>query len=472
MASDSTRNDFSDLEKQVRGPLFLPGRDGYEEELSGFQTGFRHRPAVVVGATGAEDVRAAVRFAAEHGTAVAVQSTGHGVTVLDEGGVLITTGRMSGVTVDPRGGYARIEAGARWAQVVERAEPHGLVPPSGSAGHVGVVGYTLAGGMGLLAREFGYAADHVRSLDVVTADGELRHVTADSDPDLFWALRGGRDNFGVVTSLEIDLQPVERIHGGGMFFGSEHAAALLDFFREWTARVPETMTASLGMIGYPPIPVFPEPLRGRHVVHVRFATTDLTGGPALVRPWRDVAPPLLDEVGELPYREAGSIYREPDFAHAYDGNSVLLSELDPAVLDAVRELAGADAPVPCIVDLRHLGGALSRPPAVPNAVSFREARYILRVLSSLDGHELADVRAAHERLYDAVSPWTLGRSLNFVYGERAPGDFRTELYEKAVLDRLVSLKAVYDLANLFRRNQNIEPPGGTPSVGSTGGKHR
>ncbi|MEY9211719.1 FAD-binding oxidoreductase [Thermobifida halotolerans] len=458
MGDSSAHGGFSDLAARVRGPVLPRGGDGYEEETRGFQTGFHHRAAVVVGAVDADDVRAAVRFAVEHGMGVAVQSTGHGVTVFDDNSVLVTTGRMDDVTVDPDARCARIGAGARWERVVERAEPYGLVPPSGSAGHVGVVGYTLAGGMGLLAREFGYAADHVRAVDVVTADGELRHVTADSDPDLFWALRGGQGNFGVVTGLEIALQPVDRIYGGGMFFGSEHAAPLLSFFREWTAGLPEAMTASVGMIGYPAIPVFPEPLRGRHVVHVRFATTDLAAGPELVRPWREVAPPLVDEVGELPYSRAGSIYREPDFAHAYDGNNVLLRELDPSALEAVRELAGAEAPVPCIVDLRHLGGALARRPAVDNAVSFREAQYILRVLSPLDDASLADVRDAHGRLEAAVAPWTLGRSPNFVYGERDPADLRSKLYEKTVADRLAAVKAVHDPDNVFRCGHSAVAP--------------
>ncbi|MEZ7003454.1 FAD-binding oxidoreductase [Streptomyces sp. AD55] len=457
MATDEMRHEVSGLTRRVRGPVSVPGEEGYEEELSGFQAGFRHRPRVVVGAETAEDVQEAVRFAVAHGLPVAVRATGHGITVVNEGGVVISTRRMDRVTVDPESGSALIEAGARWEQVVEATEPHGLVPPSGSAGHVGVAGYTLAGGLGLLAREFGYAADHVRAFDIVTADGELRHVTADSDPDLFWAVRGGRDNFGVVTSLEIALRPVRRIYGGGLFFGSEHAGELFDFFRKWTARLPDTMTSSVGMIGYPPIPAFPEVLRGRHVVHVRFATTDLAAGPELVEPWRTVAPVLLDHLGELPYSEAGSIYREPNFSHAYDGNSVLLGELAPDVLDVVRELAGEDAPVPCIVDLRHLGGALSREPETPNAVSFRDARYILRVLSSPDGIGLAEVRAAHARIDKAVAPWTRGRSMNFVYGTRAAGDFRSELYEDAVLARLSAVKAVHDPDNVFRHNQNVEP---------------
>jgi FAD/FMN-containing dehydrogenase len=457
MATDSTRTDLTDLADRVRGPVLLRGQDGYEAERSGFQTAFRHRPAVIVGAADAEDVRTAVRFAVEHNMAIAVQATGHGVSVIDQGGLLITTGRMTGITVDPPARRARIEAGARWKQVVEQTAPHGLAPLSGSFPSVGVVGYTLGGGLGLLGREFGYAADHVRAIDVVTADGELRHVSADSDPDLFWALRGGRDNFGVVTSLEIDLLPVARVYGGGLFFDVGQAEAILATFRDWTAQAPETMTASVGMIGYPPLKVFPEPLRGRHVLHIRFATTDTAAGPGLARPWREIGPPIISHLSEMPYSEAGSIYREPDFAHAYDGSNVLLRALDPAVLAAVRELAGPSAPVPCIVDLRHLGGALSRPPAVASAVCFRDAQYILRVLSSLGGTDLADVRAAHQRIFDAVAPWTLGRSVNFIYGARAAAEFAAELYDEATLSRLAALKAVYDPANIFRRNHNIEP---------------
>ncbi|MFV2117079.1 FAD-binding oxidoreductase [Streptomyces sp. Act-28] len=460
---DDLRVHASKLADRVRGPVLLPGREGhegyegYEEELSGFQTGYRHAPSVIVGAETAGDVREAVRFAVAHGLAVAAQSTGHGVTVRNEGGLLVSTRRMRGVTVDPASRSARMEAGVRWEQVVAAAEPYGLVPPSGSAGHVGVVGYTLAGGLGLLARRFGYAADHVRAVDVVTADGEHRHVTADSDPDLFWALRGGRENFGVVTALEIALQPVERVHGGGIFFASEHAEAVLDFFHAWTAEVPDTMTSSLGMIGYPPLPAFPEPLRGRHVLHVRFASTDLTAGPDLVRPWREQAPALLEHLGELPYSASGSIHREPDFPHAYDGDGFLLGELNPRILTAIRELAGPDAPVPCVVDLRHLGGALSRPPEVPSAVSFRDARYLLRVLSSPDGPGLPAVRAAHARLGEAVAPWTLGRSLNFVYGERRATDLRTGLYAPETLRHLAALKSAYDPNGVFRHAPALTP---------------
>ncbi len=445
------------LVADVQGPVRWRGEDGYDEEVRGFQTGYRHRPEVVVGAACPDDVRAAVRYAVARGTSVAVQSTGHGVTVTEDGGVLVTTGRMADVSVDPATRIARIGAGARWREVTAAAAPHGLIPPSGSAPHVGVAGYTLAGGIGLLGREFGYAADRVTALTVVTADAEVRRVTADTDPDLFGALRGGRDNFGIVTELEIELMPADRIWGGGIHFDAARAGEVLDLFRRWSADLPDTMTASVGMLGYPPVPAVPEPLRGRHVVHVRFASTDLDGAPRLVRPFQELGEPILSRLGELPYTEAGAIYGEPDFPHAYDGNNVLLSELDADALASVPELVGPDAPVPCIMDLRQLGGALARPPAVPSAVPFREAAYILRVLSTTDGQDRQATRKAHARLYDVFKPWTLGRSLNFLYGPSGPTEYTHELYDSDTLARLATLKAVYDPGNVFRCTQNIPP---------------
>ncbi|MQY06443.1 FAD-binding oxidoreductase [Actinomadura macrotermitis] len=445
------------LQDGVQGPVLWRGDDGYDDEVRGFQTAYAHRPDVVVGATGPGDVQAAVRYALDRGVSIAVQSTGHGVTVTEDGGVLVTTGRLGRVTVDPATGRARIGAGARWRDVAEAAAPHGLIPPSGSAPHVGVAGYTLAGGMSLLGRQLGYAADRVTALTVVTADAEVRRVTADSDPDLFWALRGGRDNFGIVTELEIELLRGDRIWGGGIHFDASRAAEVLELFRTWSAGLPDTMTPSIGMLGYPPIPALPEPLRGRHVVHVRFASTDLAGAPELARPFLDLGDPVLSKLGELPYTEAGSIYGEPDFAHAYTGNNVLLGELDAEALADVPALTGPDAPVPCIMDLRQLGGAFSRPPEAPNAVPFREAAYVLRVLSPLDDQDPQEIRDTHARFYDRFKPWTIGRSLNFVYGRSGPTDYTHELYDSETLARLTALKKTYDPGNVFRCTQNIPP---------------
>jgi FAD/FMN-containing dehydrogenase len=436
----------------VRGPVLRPGDEGYDPEREGFQTAWRHRPDVIVGATQAEDVRAAVAYAGAEGLPVAVQATGHGLADPTDNGVLISTRRMTGVEVDGASRTAWIEAGVRWDQVVREAASHGLAPLSGSAPHTGAVAYTLGGGLGLLARSHGYAVDRVHEIDVVTADGRLRHVTADTDPDLFWALRGGRDNFGVVTGLRIGLVPVTRLYGGGLFFPA--SSAVLRTFAEWTREVPDAMTASVGLIPYPDLPVIPEPLRGRHVAHIRIAYLgEVAAGERLVAPLRAIGPRLMDTLADLPYTEGGSIYNDPPAPHAYVGSNLLLSGLDAPALDAVFALAGPDAPVPCVVDLRHLGGALARTPEVPSAVGHRSAAYIVRVLSPLDGLDASSVSAAHDRVFDAVGPWsTGGRSLNFLYG--VPGQVR-DAYEPGAWRRLTELKAMYDPAGLLRPGLGI-----------------
>ena len=438
-------NAFTTLTARVRGVVLRPDDAGYDTECEGFQTAWRHRPAVIVGATTASDVSEAVSYAAAEGLPVAVQATGHGLAAPTDGGVLISTRRMTGVEVDPAGRTAWIEAGVRWDTVVRETAAHGLAPLNGSAPHTGAVGYTLGGGLGLLARRHGYAADHVRAIDAVTADGRLRHVTANTDPDLFWALRGGRDNFGVVTGMRIGLVPVTRLYGGGLYFPAK--AGVLRVFAEWTRSVPEEMTASVGMIPFPDAPAVPEPLRGRHIAHIRIAYLgDNASGERLVAPLRAIGRRLIDTLADMPYAETGTISSDPDHPHAYTGSNLLLSGLDARAVDTVFDLAGPDAPVRCVVDIRHLGGALARTPEVPNAVGHRSAAYVLRVLSRLgdSGHDA--VRAAHRRVFAAMEPWsTGGRSLNFIYGVPDQAD---DAYEPGDRRRLAELKAAYDPANL------------------------
>ncbi|MET9554896.1 FAD-binding oxidoreductase [Streptomyces sp. NPDC006645] len=435
--------------------VFRPGDPGYDDEVAGFQLGFAPRPEVVVGATGEGDVRAAVAHAAAHGLPVGVQATGHGVPAAAEGGLLITTRRMDGVRIDPGTRTARIEAGVRWRQVVEAAGPHGLAPLNGSAPGVGAVSYLLGGGLGLLAREFGYAADHVRSLDVVTADARLRHVTPASDPDLFWALLGGGHNFGVVTALEVGLAPVARLYGGALLFDGELRDEVVRTYLDWVETVPDTLTSSLAVMVYPDLEQVPPFLRGRYTLSIRIAFTgDEAHGERLVAPLRAIGPVITDSLREMPYTESATIHSDPEFPHAYWGDSAMLSGLDAGTLTESLELTGPGAPVMCIVQLNALGGALARRPAVPNAVPHRGAAFLLRGLSPLAGPELAPVRELYGRFFERLAPVTVGRSLNFAFGDGA----RTEgLYDEGTARRLAGLKARYDPANLFRRNYNIVP---------------
>jgi FAD/FMN-containing dehydrogenase len=423
---------------------FFAGQEGYDEEVAGFQTAMRHRPEVVVPASSADDVVAAVRLARARGVRAAVQATGHGMRAPADG-VLVSTRRMAGVRVDPAARTAWVEAGARWSAVIEQAAAHGLAPLAGSSPGVGAVGYTVGGGFGLLGRTFGYAADHVRALDVVTADGRLRHVTPTSEPDLFWALRGGGELLGVVTGMEIALMPVPVVFGGGLHFDAVDAADVLAAFRELTSAAPETLTTSVGMVGLPPIDAVPEPIRGKHVLHVRLAGTEPLD-PSLLAPLRALGP-LIDRVREVPAAEVGSIYGDPDFPHAYVGDNVLLGELPPVVLDAVRTLAGPAASVPCVVDVRHLGGAMARSPEVANAVPFREATHILRVLSPSDDVDAA--RVVHHEVFAAAAPFAVGRSVAFGYGPVDADPALPALREPATAERLSQVRCEFDPDGVF-----------------------
>ncbi|MEU1146486.1 FAD-binding oxidoreductase [Streptomyces sp. NPDC005863] len=418
------------------------------------QTGFATRPDLVVGATGPEDVVAAVSYAAGAGLPVGVQATGHGLPGAFEGGVLINTRRMDTVRVGPEARTVTVGAGARWGQVVEAAAPHGLAPLNGTAPGVGVVGYTLGGGLGILGREFGYAADHVRSVDVVTADGVPRHVTADDDPELFWGLLGGGAHLGVVTGLEIGLVPVARLYGGALGFDGTAVdpAAVLRGYEEWTRALPDELTSSLAALVYPDLPHLPPHLKGRYLLLIRVAFTGSAAeGERLVAPLRELGPTVSDTLHEMPYTESPAIHGDPDFPHAYYGDNAVLGHLDTAAAAEILALAGPRAASMHILQFNHLGGALARP--ARNAVPYREAGWLVRLLSPLvDGVDVADLRAVHAAAFGHVAPQTLGRSLNFVFG----GADRPEgLYDPETRKRLAALKATYDPANLFRRNYSL-----------------
>ncbi|WLW54983.1 FAD-binding oxidoreductase [Streptomyces sp. YU58] len=450
----NTSTDFADLH------VLRPGDPRYDDELAGFQTGFVRRPELVVAARSADDVVTAVRYAAARDLPIDVQATGHGLSGASEGGVLITTGRMDGVHVDPEARTARVRAGVRWGRVVAAAVPHGLAPLNGSAPSVGAVSYTLGGGLGILAREFGYAADHVRALDVVTADGRPRHVTLDSEPELYRALLGGGHGLGVVTELEIGLVPVRRLFGGSLAFDGRRVepAAVLRAYEEWTRTVPEGLTSSFAAVPYPDLPALPPQLRGRYVVSVRVAYTG-TDGERLVAPLREMGPALADSLREMPYTESHTIHSDPDVPHAYYGDSAVLSELDIAAAGELLARTGPDAgdggaPARAnssvgevVVQINHLGGALARP--APNSVPYREGRFLVRLLT-MGGREAA--RALLDPAFAPLAPDTLGRSVNFAFGA---GDRAEGLYDDATRKRLAGVKSSYDPANLFRGNGSL-----------------
>lgn len=449
--------ELTTLRDRLAGPVLLPGDEGYDTARTGFQLLDPHRPDVVVAASGADDVRTAVRFAAERGWPLAVQATGHGRAAGLTGGVLIATGRMDGVRIDPDRRTASVAAGATWRQVVDAAAPYGLAPLSGSFPALGAVSYTLGGGIGLLSRRYGFAADHVRRVDVVTADGRLRHADPETAPDLFWGLRGGGGNLGVVTAMEIGLLPVATLYGGSLSFDADADPGVLAGWWRWTRELPEPMTSAVSMLRYPDGPPFPEPLRGRYVVRIQLCWTGAPDeGERLAAPLRRLGTCLSDTLRELPYRDSGSVFAEPDAPHPYRSSVVLLPDLDEAGLDTLRRGAGT-AGLTCVVGIRHLGGAMARAPEVPNAVGHRDAGYLVSVLSPVSGAQVAQVAGTHRALLGSWPDRSLGTSPNFGFGPRTPDQVR-DGYEPADARRLGALRAAYDPDRLLRPNH----PGPTP----------
>ncbi|CAM5547348.1 oxidoreductase [Streptomyces spiroverticillatus] len=446
----------------VEGSTYVPGDEGYDAELAGFNTAYAHRPSVVVAARTAEDVRAAVTYAREHRLSVAVQATGHGLSVANEGGVVISTRELDGVRIDVKARTAWIEAGVQWGRVIEEAARFGLAPLSGSFPGVGAVSYTLGGGIGILAREFGYAADHLKAAELVTADGELRTVDAASDPELLWALRGAGHNFGVVTAIEIGLVPVERVYGGQLVFDGEHAEQLMRTWAAWTRTVPETVSSGIGFVVYPDIPVLPDVLRGRYVATVSVAFNGpAEEGERLVAPLRAVATPLKDGIREMPYTDSAEIYSDPPFPHAYTSTNALLSGIDEDALASVLKAGGPDADIMCVLGVRHLGGALARTPEDGgSALGHRDAAYLVQLITPIEGNDsLAVARSVQDDLHTTLGARTLGSALAFTFadGERATEAQTRSGYEAADYERLARLKGRLDPGNLFRNNRNIVP---------------
>ncbi|MDX3237232.1 FAD-binding oxidoreductase [Streptomyces sp. ME03-5709C] len=443
----------------VAGSVLLPGDAGYDDERAVFNLNHELVPALIVVAESVADVQAAVAFAAGQRRPVLVKTTGHQVVGPAHGAVVISTHRMNDVAIDAVGRTARVGAGALWSEVVAKAAKEGLAPLNGSNPTVGVSGYTLGGGLSpSLGRSHGYAADHVRSLEVVTADGELRYVDAESEPELFWALRGGKGNFAVVTALEFAVFPVPRLYGGGIYFPGERMADVLRAWTAWHPGTPETMVSSFAALRLPPLPEVPEPLRGAFVVSLRFAYSGTAAdGERLIAPLRAVAPAVLDTVRDMPYAEVASIHDEPTEPLPYYERGIMLREFPAEAQDRLVELVGPDSETTLwIAELRALGGAWDREPAVPNAVATRGLPYSLlgvEVGPLSEEHRLKESVAA---LLDGMGPWGADRRLvnNLAPDEASDA---AAIYGPERYERLAAVKRTYDPANMFRINHNVLP---------------
>ncbi|WP_210481491.1 FAD-binding oxidoreductase [Naasia sp. SYSU D00948] len=450
MSSDSTLS--SALADALRAAgastVLLPADAGFREELRVFNLHTRHDPDVVVAARSAEDVAAALRVAQEREVPVTALGLGHGVLADTEGGIAISTRGLASVQLDLDDRVVRVGAGTPWKEVVETVTPHGLAVLCGSSPEVGVVGYVLGGGMGPIARSYGFTADHIRSIEIVTPADGLVVASADSNPELFWALRGGgKLGFGVVTAVTLHAFPIETIYGGGLFYGTEDVKAVLDAFSSWSAALPVTASASIAIMNLPPLPELPEPLRGRYVAHLRFASVDdADEAEEVLAPMRAVATPLIDAVGVLPYSQIGLIHNDPTEPMPGNEGGMLLTSLRQETIDTLYSVFGPGAQLPLVgIEIRTLGGRLAEQPLEPNAVSGRDAAYSVFVLGA-PVPELLDtaVPQAIGAVFAALEPWRADELLiNFVGRANGP-DVLDRVWRPEVVERLHALRRAAD----------------------------
>ncbi|RKS08117.1 FAD/FMN-containing dehydrogenase [Nocardiopsis sp. Huas11] len=442
-------------------PAFAPGDPGYAEEFATLNHTVEHRPALVVGARTSSDVAQAVAYAARQSLSVCVQSTGHGMCARADG-VLITTRRMDTVEVDPAARTARLGAGTRWRDVLPATAAHGLAPLNGSSPEVGTVGYILGGGVGMLGRQYGYAADHVSALEVVTADGAVRRVGPREEPRLFAGILGSKGNLGVVTEIEIGLFPVTSFYGGGLYFPADSARDLLRTYSSWTRDLPETLATSVFLSTYPDADGVPPALRGRYVAHLRAAYF----GPAveaerLLAPVRTIGPVLLDTLRDRDYTDIGAVHHEPVAPYSVCESGFFTGPLAESDLRSVLALAGPEAADPVMLEIRHHSGAYRHRPDPPNTVGGRGAEFTVFLGCPVDPEDpsvSAHRHAAARRLFHAVDQGTV---VNFLGAWHGPESVRTA-YSDQDHHRLRELKTEFDPRNLFRVNHNITPRRGRP----------
>ena len=419
-----TRTAVAGLAPSLDGHVITPEDVGYDESRQAFNLSIDLRPAAVVIAHSAQDVAATVRFARARGLRVAPQGTGHNAAPLGslDDVILLRTGAMKEVDIDFGAGQARVEAGVVWGEVADLAAPVGLAALAGSSRNVGVVGYTLGGGLGWLARKHGLACNSVTAIELVTGEGEQVRVDADHDPELFWALRGGGGNFGVVTALEFRLYPVSQLYAGALFFPIERAGEVLHAWNGWTAEVPDEITSVGRILQVPPMPDVPEVLRGGAFAVVEAACLlDEAAGAEALAPLRELGPEI-DTFSMVDSSALGYLHMDPDgpVPAALSGHQ-LLGELPAAAIDEVVRLAGPGSGSPLLsYELRHTGGEAGRGTPGNGALPCLRGTFCSFAIGVPDGPETA--RAIGERtaaLNEALSAHDAGRYLNFV--EEAAG---------------------------------------------------
>jgi FAD/FMN-containing dehydrogenase len=448
------------LQEQVRGAVITAADEEYDEARKVRNGMIDVRPRAIVRPVNAGDVITAVNYARENGLDLAVRGGGHSVpgfgTVDD--GVVVDLSSMRGVRVDPNGRTARAEGGANWGDLNDAAHAFGLATTGGIISTTGVGGLTLGGGIGYLTRGHGLSCDNLVSADVVTADGRLLVVSERENADLFWALRGGGGNFGVVTSFEFALHPVSEIYGGPMFFELDAAGDLLRWYREFIADAPEQFGGFPAFQTAPPLPFIPEDRHGEQLaLFVSCWAGPVDEGEAILKELRDVARPVAEHVGPMPYPALNAAFDglyPPGLQHYWKANFV--TELTDDAIAAHLEHGPKVPALQCTMHIYPINGAANRVASDATAFAYRDAQFATVIAGMWENPADNEANIQWVRdYYDATAPHSEeGGYINFM-SEDDQGRIRANY--RGNYDRLVDVKRKYDPDNLFHVNQNIRP---------------
>jgi FAD/FMN-containing dehydrogenase len=462
--SSSVQGSLSILRSALRGPLFLPGDAGYEEARRVWNGMIDRRPALIVRPADAGDVATAVNYARDHALALAVRGGGHNVAGFGtcDGGLVIDLSLLNEIEVNAAASTARVQGGATWGQLDAAAQAGGLATTGGLVSTTGVGGLTLGGGIGWLMRKHGLACDNLLSADLVTVDGRQMTASATEHPDLFWGLRGGGGNFGVVTSFKFRLHPVGPIVlGGALFYPVEQAPELLRFYREWARDLPDDLTTLVAFLTAPPEPFVPEQLRGTPMIAIAMCYSGpIQAGQQLVQPLRQFVEPAIDLVGPLPYVALQGMFDEsaPHGIHAY-WKTAYLRNLDDGTIDVVLDHVSRMRNLSpfSVVHVHQVGGVVSRMRKDETPFAGRDAPYILNIVGLWMAHEDPAPHIAWARAFaEGIKLCSMGGEyVNFQADQGA--DRVKAAYGAGIYDRLAEVKRKYDPDNLFRINQNILP---------------
>ncbi len=447
----------SQLPTDIAGRIMRPEDDDYDATRQILSGAYDRRPAAIVRAVNADDVARVIRFARETGTELAVRAGGHSNAghSSTEGGIVLDLRDMDALEIDPDSRTAWAEGGLTAGKVTSALAEHGFAIPFGDTGSVGIGGLTLGGGVGYLVRRYGMTIDNLLAAEVVTADGELLRVDADQHPDLFWAIRGGGGNFGVVTRFQYRLQPLDGIVGGMLVLPA--TPETVAGFIAAAEAAPEELSTIANVMSAPPMPFLPEEAHGTLVILAMLAFSgDAADGERALAPFRALAEPLADMLRPMSYPEMFPP-EDPDYHPTAAATTMFLDHVGRDVAETIlRHLEASDATMR-VAQLRVLGGAMSRVPADATAFAHRSSRIMVNLAAFYGADDREQREAWVAGFARALDQGDAGAYVNFLVDE-GPDRVRAA-YPGATWDRLAEVKATYDPTNLFRLNQNVPPAG-------------